>query len=114
MLDHDPTIAQFDSGDDDRPLIVQYVGAALREWPPLFSVEDDGTGDGDAYVALRLDLYRGEYYPFSALRGHLDENDIEATIVGIDTTSENDLPRLILQVDTAETSIDEDVFTDAR
>jgi hypothetical protein len=114
MLDHDPTIAQCDSENDDRPLIVQYVGVALREWPPLFSVEDDGTRGDYAYIALRLDLFRGEYYPFSALQKRLGEYDIVAEEVGIDTTSENDLPRLILQVDTAETSIDEDVFTDDR
>lgn len=114
MLDHDPTIVQFDSEDDDRPLIVQYIGVALREWPPLFSVEDDGTCDDSAYVALRLDLYRDEYYPFSDLQKRLDEYDVDAIIVGIDTTSENDLPRLLLQVDTAETNIDEDVFEHDR
>ncbi|GAA0448763.1 hypothetical protein MUK72_15280 (plasmid) [Halococcus dombrowskii] len=114
MLDHDPTIDRFDAEDDDRPLIVQYVGVALREWPPLFSVEDDGACDDSAYVALRLDLYQGEYYPFSDLQERFDEYDIDATIVGIDTTSENDLPRLLLQVDSAETSIDEDVFEHDR
>jgi hypothetical protein len=108
MLDSDPTIAQSTSEDDDRPLIVQYVGTALHEWSPLFSVEDDGTRDDYAYVALRLDLFQGEYYPFSALQKRLDEYDIVAEEVGIDTTSENDLPRLILQVDTTETCIDED------
>ena len=108
MLDNDPTIPQFDTKDDNRPLIVQYVGATLCEWPPLFSVEDDGSRDDYAYVALRLDLFQGEYYPFSALQKRLDENDIVAEVVGIDTTNENELPRLILQVDTAETCIDED------
>jgi hypothetical protein len=105
---------RFDAEDDDRPIIVQYVGVALREWPPLFSVEDDGARDDSAYVALRLDLCRGEYYPFSDLQERLDEYDIDATIVGIDTTSENDLPRLLLQVATAETSIDEGVFEHDR
>lgn len=108
MLDTDPTIPQADAEDDDRPLIIQYVGVALREWPPLFSVEDDGSRDDYAYVALRLDLFQGEYYPFSALQKRLDEHDIVAEEVGIDTTSENDLPRLILQVDATETCIDED------
>ena len=107
MLDTDPTITQPSPEDDDRPPIVQYVGVALREWPPLFSVEDDGSRDDYAYVALRLELFQGEYYPFSALQKRLDKYDIVAEVVGIDTTSENDLPRLILQVDTAETCIDE-------
>lgn len=114
MLDRDQTIVRFDAEDDDRPIIVQYVGVALREWPPLFSVEDDGARDDSAYVALRLDLCRGEYYPFSDLQERLDEYDTDATIVGIDTTSENDLPRLLLQVATAETSIDEGVFEHDR
>ncbi|EMA56227.1 hypothetical protein [Halococcus thailandensis] len=114
MLDHDPTIDRFGAEDDDRPQIVQYVGVALREWPPLFSVEDDGSRNDYAYVALRLDLFQGEYYPFSALQKRLDKYDIDATIVGIDTTSENDLPRLLLQVNTAETSIDENVFEHDR
>jgi hypothetical protein len=105
MLDHDQTIAQPKS-EDDRPAIVQYVGKALSGWPPLFSVEGDGTRDDYAYVALRLDLFQGEYYPFSDLQKRLDEYDIVAEEVGIDTTSENDLPRLVLQVDTSETSID--------
>jgi hypothetical protein len=108
MLDTDPTITQSSSEDDDRPQIVQYVSVALREWPPLFSVEDNGSRDDYAYVALRLDLFQGEYYPFSALQKHLDGYDIVAEVVGIDTTSKNDLPRLILQIDTAETCIDED------
>jgi hypothetical protein len=108
MLDTDPTITQSNPEDDDRPPIVQYIGVALREWPPLFSVEDDGNRDDYAYVALRLDLFQGEYYPFSALQKRLDENDIVAEEVGIDTTSENDLPRLILQVDIGETCINED------
>lgn len=107
MLDTDPTITQSNPENDDRPLIVQYVGVALREWSPLFSVEDDGSRDDYRYVALRLDLFQGEYYPFSVLQKRLDEDDIVAEVVGIDTTSENDLPRLILQVDTAETCIDE-------
>lgn len=113
MLDHNQTIAQPKS-EDDRPLIVRYVRKALSEWPPLFSVEDDGTRDDYAYVALRLDLFQGEYYPFSALQKRLDEYDIVADIVGIDTTSENELPRLILQVDTSKASIDEDVFADGQ
>lgn len=64
--------------------------------------------DHYAYVALRLDLFQGEYYPFSDLQKRLDKYDIVAETVGIDTTSENDLPRLILQVDTTETCLDED------
>jgi hypothetical protein len=111
MLDYDQTIAQPKS-EDDRPLIVRYVGEALSEWPPLFSVEDNGTRDDYAYVALRLDLFQGEYYPFSDLQKRLDEYDIVAEEVGIDTTSENGLPRLILQVYTSETSIDADEFAD--
>ena len=72
----------------------------------------DGTRDDYAYVALRLDLFQGEYYPFSDLQKRFDEYDIVADEVGIDTTSENGLPRLILQVATSETGIDEDVLTD--
>jgi hypothetical protein len=113
ILDYDRTIAQSKS-EDDRPAIVRYVGKALSEWPPLFSVEDNGTRDDYAYVALRLDLFQGEYYPFSDLQKRLDEYDIVAEEVGIDTTSENDLPRLLLQVETAETSIDKDVFEHDR
>jgi hypothetical protein len=111
ILDYDRAIAQPKS-EDDRPLIVRYVGKALSEWPPLFSVEDNGTRDDYAYVALRLDLFQGEFYPFSDLQKRLDEYDIVAEEVGIDTTSENELPRLILQVDTAETSIDADELAD--
>jgi hypothetical protein len=113
MLDHDQTIAQPKS-EDDRPLIVRYVGKALSEWPPLFSVEDDGTRDDYAYVALRLDLFQGEYYPFSALQRRLDEYDIVAEEVGVDTTTENDLPRLLLQVDTAKTTVNENVLADGQ
>jgi hypothetical protein len=111
MLDYDQAIAQPKS-EDNRPAIVRYVGEALSEWPPLFSVEDDGTRDDYAYVALRLDLFQGEYYPFSALQKRLDEYDIVAEEVGIDTTSENDLPRLILQVDTAKTTVNKDMLAD--
>jgi predicted Zn-dependent peptidase len=111
VLDRDQTIAQPKS-EDDRPAIVRYVGEALSEWPPLFSVEDDGTRDDYAYVALRLELFQGEYYPFSDLQKRLDEYDIVAEEVGIDTTSENDLPRLLLQIDTSETPVNEDMLAD--
>lgn len=109
MLDHDPTIGQLDT-EDDRPLIVQYINAALSEWTPLFSVENgdvyNGSCDGYTYVALRLDLSLNEYYSFSTLHKQFNEYSIVAEKVGIDTTTENDLPRLILQVNTFKTNID--------
>ena len=84
--------------DDDRPAIVRYVGAALSGWPPLFTVEEIGVGATAAYVGVRLDAVPGEYYPFSAVRKRLVEHDIVAEIVGLDTTRENDHPRLVLEV----------------
>lgn len=98
------------SSCDDRPALVRYVGVALRGWPPLFSVEDIGTGATVAYVGVRLDVIAGEYYPFSALRKRLVEPDIVAEIVGLDTTCENDHPRLILEVSQESTVIDEKVL----
>jgi hypothetical protein len=93
---------------DDRPPLVRYVGKALRGWPPLFSVEDIGTGATVSYVGVRLDVISGEYYPFSALRKRLVEHDIVAEIVGLDITCENDHPRLILEVSQEGTVIDEE------
>ena len=93
---------------DDRPALVRYVGKVLRGWPPLFSVEDIGTGASVTYVGVRLDVIAGEYYPFSALRKRLVEHDIVAEIVGLDTTRENDHPRLILEVSQEGTVIDEE------
>ncbi|WP_148416375.1 hypothetical protein [Haloferax sp. KTX1] len=96
------------SSSDGRPALVRYVGVALRGWPPLFSVEDIGTGATVTYVGVRLDVISGEYYPFSALRKRLVEHDIVAEIVGLDTTRENDHPRLILEVSQEGTVIDEE------
>lgn len=95
---------------DDRSALVRYVGKALRGWPPLFSVEDIGMGATVTYVGVRLDVISGEYYPFSALRKRLVEHDIVAEIVGLDTTCENDYPRLILEVSQEGTVIDEKVL----
>lgn len=84
------------------------VGGALRGWPPLFSVEDIGTGATVTYVDVRLNVIFGKHYPFSELHKCLVEHDIVAEIVGLDTTHENDHPRLILEVSQEGTVIDEE------
>ena len=98
--------------DDDRPVIVRYVGAALSGWPPLFTVEEIGVGATAAYVGVRLDAVPGEYYPFSAVRKQLVEYDIVAEFAGLDMTRENDHPRLVLEVSLEGTIIDEGMLAD--
>lgn len=105
MLDTDPSITDGEK-PNSLPPTIQYLSEAITDWPPLFSVEDDGRRDHYRYAALRLDLVTDEYYPFSDLQRRLIKADIAAEVVGIDTTSENDLPRLILEIDTKKTDID--------
>ena len=111
MTPSDPA-SQAPFPDDDRPAIVRYVGAALSGWPPLFTVEDIGVGATVVYFGVRLDAVPGEYYPFSAVRKRLVEYDIVAEIVGLDTTRENDHPRLVLEVSLEGTMINEGMLAD--
>lgn len=101
------------STTDTRSAIARAVGEALTAWPPLFTVEDLGRTPNATYVAVRLDPITGEYYPFDGLLDALNEAGIVAEVVGLDTTRENELPRLILRIDERETTIDEAVMDDA-
>ena len=83
---------------DDRPLIVRYVEQALCEWPPLSAVELIGVAPTTSFVGVQLDLIETEYYPFDAVKNALAAEDLEATVIGLDTTTESDLPRLILAI----------------
>lgn len=104
MLDTDPSINRTKS--NDQPPMMQHLSNAINDWPPLFSIENDGSRGQYRYIALRLDMVSDEYYPFSELQQQLIKTDIISEIVGIDTTSENDLPRLMLEVDMERTDID--------
>lgn len=83
---------------DNRPLIVRYVGQALREWPPLGSIELVGVAPTATFVGIHMDLIETEYYPFDAVYDALENADLETEICGLDTTSEHDRPRLILRI----------------
>lgn len=83
---------------DKRPLIVRYVEQALREWPPLSTVELIGVAPTTSFIGVQMDPIETEYYPFDAVQNALAAEDLEAEIIGLDTTTETDLPRLILAI----------------
>ncbi|MCU4743256.1 hypothetical protein [Natronoglomus mannanivorans] len=83
---------------DNRPLIVRYVGQALREWPPLGSIELVGVAPTATFVGVYMDLIETEYYPFDAVSDALEKADLETEICGLETTTEQNQPRLILRI----------------
>ncbi|GAB3022234.1 hypothetical protein GCM10025298_07320 [Natronobiforma cellulositropha] len=96
---------------DDRPLIVRHVEQALCEWPPLSTVELIGVAPTTSFIGVQMDPTETEYYPFDAVETALAAESLEATVIGLDTTTETDLPRLILSISHSNVVVTADALT---
>ena len=51
-----------------------------------------------SFIGIQLDSIETEYYPFDAVEGALAAENLETNVIRLDTTTETELPRLVLAI----------------